>query len=146
MNEALTATSIKSRSQQKLTCRLRAIQATSRYGPLPNMGEIELENCSTSVIEIEYTMTPLQFLDLAVVGPHGGLVSEGHFSDRFSPTRDPAILRLLPGEKFTATVSLLATVPRKNRVPGTHTIQATYRFQNTRVVAEPLTVEFTSES
>jgi len=76
-----------------------------------------------------------------VIGPDGGIVSEGHFSDRFSPTREPAVLRLQPGEKFTANVALLATVPRGRRVPGKYTVQASYRFQGRRVTAQPLAVE-----
>ncbi len=105
------------------------------------MGEVELTNHSDGPLEIEYTMTPLQFLELTVIGPDGGIVSEGHFSDRFSPTREPAVLRLQPGEKFTANVALLATVPRGRRVPGKYTVQASYRFQGRRVTAQPLAVE-----
>jgi hypothetical protein len=115
-----------------------------RQGPIPNMGEVELANCSEVPLEIEYTMTPLQFLELEVTGPGGAVVSEGHFSDRFSPTREPAVLRLLPGEKFTSNVSLLATVPRDKRLPGRYTMQAAYRFQGKRALAEPLTIELTS--
>jgi hypothetical protein len=105
--------------------------------------EVELENCSDSPLEIEYTMTPLQFLELEVIGPSGAIVSEGHFSDRFSPMRDSAVLRLLPGEKFTAEVSLLATVPRGQRPPGRYTVRASFCFQESKVMAEPLTVELT---
>ena len=79
-----------------------------------------------------------------MIGPGGGIVSEGHFSDRFSPALEAAVLRLLPGEKFTSNVSLLATVPRDKRLPGRYTVQASYRFQGRPVVAEPLTVELTS--
>jgi hypothetical protein len=110
------------------------------------MGEVELENCSAAPLEIAYTMTPLQFLELEVIGPGGGVVSEGNFSDRFSPTREPAVLRLMPAEKFTANVSLLATVPRDKRLPGRYTVQASYGFQGRRVLAEPLTVELTNQS
>jgi hypothetical protein len=54
------------------------------------------------------------------------------------------VLRLLPGEKFTSNVSLLATVPRKKRRPGRYVAQAAYRFQGRRILAEPLTIELTS--
>lgn len=133
----------KSQNQPPLACRLRPKEVIGRQGPVPNMGEVELENCSDTPLEIEYTMTPLQFFDLEVIGPGGGVVSEGHFSDRFSPTRESAFLRLMPGQKFTSNVSL-ATVPRDKRLPGRYTVQASYRFQSRRVMAEPLTVELTS--
>lgn len=134
----------KSQNQPPLLCRLRPKEVMGRQGPVPNMGEVELENCSAAPLEIEYTMTPLQFLELEVIGRGGAAISEGHFSDRFSPTREPAVLRLMPGEKFTANVSLLATVPRDKRLSGTYTVQASYRFQGRRVMAEPLTAELTA--
>ena len=109
------------------------------------MGEVELENCSAVPLEIEYTMTPLQYLELEVIGPGGEIVSEGHFSDRFSPTLEPAILRLTPGEKFTANVALLATVPPERRRSGQYRVRASYCFLGRSVLAEPLTVELTSE-
>jgi hypothetical protein len=124
-----------------LALRLRPKEVIGRQGPVPNMGEVELENCSDAPLEIEYTMTPLQFLEIEVIGPSGAVMSEGHFADRFSPTRDPAVLRLMPGEKFTANVSLLATVPHDKRSPGRYTVQASYCFQGRRVTAEPVTVE-----
>src|SRR5438105_2536575 len=113
MTEVATAASVPARppEQAPLACRLRPGEVVGRQGPNPHMGEVELENRSDAPLEIEYTMTPLQFFELEVIGP-GGLVSEGHFSDRFSPAREPAVLRLLPGEKFTTNVALLATVPR----------------------------------
>jgi hypothetical protein len=108
------------------------------------MGEVELENCSDAPLEIEYTMTPLQFLELEVVGPGGRVVSEGHFSDRFSPMREAAVLRLMAGEKFTSNVSLLATVPHGTRLPCTYTVRASYYYHGTRIMAEPLTVDLAS--
>ena len=105
--------------------KLRPKEVIGRQGPIPNMGEVELENRSALPVEIEYTMTPLQFFDLVVIGPGGEVVSEGHFSDRFSPTRESAVLRLMPGEKFTSNVPLLATVSHEKRVPGTYTVQVT---------------------
>jgi hypothetical protein len=143
MNEVTTVANAEARSQNQpsLTLRLRAKEVIGREGPIPNMGEVELENSSAIPLEIEYTMTPLQYLDLEVFGPRGTVVSEGHFSDRFSPTREPSVLRLLPGEKFTANVSLLATVPRDKRPPGRYTVQASYRLQGSRIMAEPLSLE-----
>ena len=110
------------------------------------MAEVELENCSGAPVEIAYTMTPLQFLELDVTGPGGRRCSEGQFSDRFSPARDAAVLRLMPGEKFTADVALLATVPRDRRVSGHYTVQASYCLNGARILAEPVTVEFSSAS
>jgi hypothetical protein len=139
--QTVSGVPVPSPSQPPLTCRLRPKEVIGRQGPVPHMGEVELENCSAAPLEIAYTMTPLQFFELEVIGPGGGVVSEGHFSDRFSPRREPAALRLLPGEKFTSDVSLLATLPRAKRVPGRYVVHASYRFQGTRIQAEPLTVE-----
>jgi hypothetical protein len=146
MTEATMDSSLQAMSQDypPLTCRLRPKEVIRRQEAVPNMGEVELENCSTAPLEIEYTMTPLQFLELEVIGPGGEIVSEGHFSDRFSPTLEPAVLRLTPGEKFTANIALLATVPRDKRFPGKYTVRASYRFLGRSILAEPLTVEFTS--
>jgi hypothetical protein len=41
-------------------------------------------------------------------------------------------------------VALLATVARAKRLPGRYVVQASYRFQGKRVLAEPLTVELNS--
>jgi hypothetical protein len=143
MAEATTAASMPAKTQNPppLACRLRPQEWIGRNGPAANMGAVELENCSGAPLEVEYTMTPLQFLDLQVIGPGGGVVSEGHFSDRFSPMRQPAVLRLLPGEKFTSSIALLATVPRDKRPPGRYTVHAWYCFQGRKVLAEPLTIE-----
>ena len=132
----------KSRAEPPLACRLRRKEVIGRHGPVPNMGEVELENCSDAPLEIEHTMTPLQYFDLEVTGPNGEVISEGHFSDRFSPTLHPAVLRLLPGDKFTSNVPLLATVPRDKRLPGRYLVHASYRYRGSKVAAEPLTVEW----
>jgi hypothetical protein len=148
MNEATTVAGTQteeSRERPSLICRLRPKVVIGRRGPIPNMGEVELENASSSPLEIEYSMTPLQFFDLEVTGPDGRVVSEGHFSDRFSPSLEPSVLRLLPGEKFTAHVALLATMPPEKRQPGKYTVQASYRFQGVRIMAEPLMVEITGD-
>lgn len=127
--------------QPPLICRLRAVQAIGRQGPIPHLGEVELENCSAAPLRIEYTMTPLQFLELEVVGPEGHVVSEGHFSDRFSPTREAAVLHLQPGEKFRSTVPLLATLPVGKRRPGRYVVQGAYCYLDQRVRAAPVTVD-----
>jgi hypothetical protein len=143
MNEGRTGSGIRQApaKQVPLVCRLQPKEVSARQGLIPNMGEVELENCSTGSLEIEYTMTPLQFFELEVLGPDGKVISEGHFSDRFSPTREPAVLHLLPGDKFSANVSLLATVPREKRRPGVYTVRASYHLEGIPILAEPVTFE-----
>ncbi len=53
----------KSQNQPPLACKLRPKEVIGRQGPIPNMGEVELENLSNVPLGIEYTMTPLQFLE-----------------------------------------------------------------------------------
>ena len=66
MTEATTVASVQAKSQNQppLACKLRPKEVVGRQGPIPNMGEVELENRSDAPIEIEYTMTPLQFFEL----------------------------------------------------------------------------------
>jgi hypothetical protein len=111
-----------------------------RRGPVANLAEFELENCSATPLEILYRMTALQYLNLVVTNAAGCVVSEGHFGDRFAPTLEPQVLRLEPGEKFTAIVPLLATV-RCEAVPsGMYTVQAVYEYQGARAVSDPVHV------
>jgi hypothetical protein len=123
-----------------LACRLRLKPKTGRRGPLPHWGEVELENVSDAPVEIAYRMTALQYLDLVVSRVGGGIVSAGHFGDRFAPTQEPATLRLKPGEKLTAEVSLFASVPTDRLLPGTFTVQAVYEYNGFRAVSELLPV------
>jgi hypothetical protein len=104
------------------------------------MGEVELENTSPIPIEIPYSLTPLQHLDLVVIGPQGTVVSRGHFSDRFSPSLEPSVLKLLPGEKYTAVVSLLSTVPPQEREPGEYSVRAVYDIGGEGAQSEPVGV------
>jgi len=113
---------------QPLTCQLRRMDENSRCSSVSLMAEIELKNTSTSPIEIEYWLTALQGLNLIVNDGNGKVVSEGHFADRFSPTLDPRILRLEPGESFRASVHLFATVPHALQVPGNYSIKAIYEY------------------
>lgn len=142
MNKAITEELAQSQSESHppLVCRLRPKVKIGRCGPVPNMGEVELENRSDSPLEIEYRMTPLQYLELEVRGSNGELVSEGYFSDRFSPSLEPSVLRLMPGEKFTAAVSLLATVPREKRQAGNYSVHAVYEYNGFRAVSDPVQV------
>lgn len=124
-----------------LVCRLRRKEVVGRRGPVRNMGEVELENRSSDPLEIAYHMTALQHLNLVIRKPSGEVVSEGHFGDRFAPTAAATGLRLMPGEKFTANVHLLATAPRQGLPPGVYLIQAVYECDGLRAVSEPLQVE-----
>ena len=125
---------------QPLACRLRHKEVRGRQGPVPNMGEVELENLSAVPLEIAYWMTALQYLHLIVTGPDGRTLSEGHFGDRFAPTKEPLLLRLEPGEKFTANVHLFATVPQTPVPPGTYTIRAVYEYKTIRAMSDPVQV------
>jgi hypothetical protein len=104
------------------------------------MGEVELENVSTFPLEIAYRMTVLQYLNLVVTKADGGVVSEGHFGDRFAPTLAPQVLRLDPGEKLTAPVHLFAMVRCHPMPPGTYLVQAVYEYDGFRTVSEPVVV------
>jgi hypothetical protein len=70
-------------TQAVLVCRLRAKQL--QRGHSSTAGEIELENASAEVVEIEYDMHPLQYLNLVVTDSAGVAVTEGHYGDVFSP-------------------------------------------------------------
>jgi hypothetical protein len=129
---------------RSLVCRLRPKEHLGRQGPVPHMGEVEIANQSSEPVEIEHQMSPLQYLELVVTDPGGRVVSEGHFSDRFSPSLEPSVLRLLPGEKYTATVPLFATLPRERRTAGMYLVRAVYEYAGSRAVSDPLPVELSS--
>lgn len=125
---------------QTLACRLRPREVVGRHGPVPNMAEVELENVSANPLEIAYRMTPLQYLNLVVIDVGGRVVSEGHFGDRFAPTLEPLVLRLQPGEKWSATVHLFATVPLSPMPAGTYAVQAVYECEGRCAVSDPVKV------
>jgi hypothetical protein len=125
---------------QPLACRLRVKQVIGRRGPVPNMGEVELENVSAAPLDIAYRMTVLQYLNLVVTRADGSVVSEGHFGDRFAPTLAPLVLRLDPGEKYTAPVHLLATVQCHPIPAGVYTVRAVYEYDGFRAVSDPVQV------
>jgi len=126
---------------QPFACRLRHKVVVGKRGPIPNMGELDLENQSSAPLEIAYTLTPFQFLELVVTGPSGVVVSEGHVSDRYSPSLEPLTLRLLPGEKFSTEVPLFATVPQGKRLPGVYQVQAVYDYDGYRAVSDPVMIK-----
>jgi hypothetical protein len=121
-----------------LVCRLR--QRAIRQEVSPRAGEVELENVSTRTIEIEYDMHPLQHLDLVVTDGVGNIVSDRPYSDRFSPLGTARVLRLMPGEKVIAPVSLLGNVPKDKSPAGCYTVQAVYRWNGLEIVSEPFQV------
>jgi hypothetical protein len=124
---------------QPLACRLRYKKSLNRLGqPFANHGEVELENLSATPLEIRYRMTALQYLNLVVTTADGTVMSEGHFGDRFAPTLEPAVLRLEPGEKFTADVHLFATIRIAPIPPGSYSVQAVYAYNGFRAVSDPL--------
>jgi hypothetical protein len=137
---AVADTHPKAPVQSALACRLRPKEVIGEQGPWENMGELELENLSASVIGISYQMSPLQYLELTVTGPSGEVVSEGHFGDRFSPARGEKVLRLQPGEKFTSIVSLLATLRDEKPAPGRYLVHAVYEYGDLRAAADPVEV------
>ncbi len=130
-------------AQAILVCRLRHQQLLR--GDSPTAGEIELENSSPSVLAIETDMHPLQYLNLVVTDASGGVLSEGHYGDIFSPRGRTDTLQLAPGAKYNHLVSLLGTLPQAKRVPGTYSVQAVYEYNGLRAVSEPLTVELPGE-
>ena len=127
-------------TRPKLACRLFR-RRQGRAAQLPGAGEIELENTSEEVLEIEVQMSPLQHLNLVVRNSDGQLLSEGHYGNCFSPLERPYALRLQPGEKYTGPVSLMGNVPPEKRLPGKYTVQAVYEYHALRSVSEPFEVE-----
>jgi hypothetical protein len=130
------------RATSPLACRLRPREAQEgRRPPPPGSGEVELENVSSSPIEIELQMSPLQYLNLVVKDAAGNVVSEGHYGDRFSPLASRYTFRLDPGQKYAHSVTLLGTVPAERQVPGRYTVQAVYKAKDLTAVSAPLEVE-----
>jgi len=127
-----------------LVCRLRHKQL--QRGSSPTAGEIELENSSSHVIEIETDRHPLQYLNLVVTDAGGSVLSQGHYGDIFSPRGSIDTLRLTPGARFHHLVSLLETLPQQQRVPGKYNVQAVYEYDGLRAVSEPLAVELPGEA
>jgi hypothetical protein len=122
--------------QTALVCRLRR-----KPGRSPTAGEVELENTSPSVVELEVRSSPLQYLNLVTTGPSGAVVSDWYYGDLFSPLAEPYTFQLAPGEKFTANISLLGNVPEDKRLPGVYTVTAVYDYRGLRVVSEEIRVE-----
>jgi hypothetical protein len=109
--------------------------------PLPECGEVELENTSEKSIEIPLQMSPLQCLNLVVKDAAGNVVSEGHYGNRFSPLAEVYTFRLEPGQKYAHNVSLLGTVPESKQLPGTYTVEAVYQAPGLMAASGPLEIE-----
>ena len=125
-----------------LACRLRRKLMLRRGPASPLTGEVELENLSQDVIEIEWDRHPLQYLHLVITDAAGSLVPATPYSDKFSPySFTPQVFRLVPGQKYTHIVGLLGDVPEEKRLPGTYAVQAVYEYQGLKAVSEPLQVQ-----
>lgn len=126
-----------------LTCRLRQKQGFDLQGRRrsPLAGELELQNTSSGAIEIEWQMSPMQYLDLIVTAERGEVISTTYYGIIFSPYEEPQALRLLPGEKYVGPVDLLGNVPNEKQGPGRYTVQAVYAYRDIRVVSEPLEIQ-----
>jgi hypothetical protein len=101
---------------------------------------VELENRSPDPLEIEVRTSPLQYLDLVVVGPGGQVVSESFYGNLFSPLAEPYTFRLRPGQKYTGPVSLLGNVPRQKWQPGCYTVRAIYSYRDLHASSEPIEI------
>ncbi len=143
MPESIIPAAKQAPAHASLLCRLRYRQR--RRGPSAIAGEVELENSSANVLEVEVRTSPLQYLDLIVTDAAGNVVSDSFYGDLFSPLAEPYILRLQPGEKFTAPVSLLGNVPEAKWQPGEYTVQAIYEYNGLRAVSEPLQVQLPAQ-
>jgi hypothetical protein len=143
MSESIVPAAIPSPAHARLACRLRPRQL--RRGPSAIAGEVELENTSSTALEIEVRTSPLQYLNLVVTDAAGNVVSDSFYGDLFSPPAEPYTLRLPPGEKFTAPVSLLGNVPEGKWQPGEYTVQAVFEYNGLRAVSEPLRVQLPAQ-
>src|SRR5262245_27604702 len=113
-----------------LVCRLRFWEGPKgRPGRLPGGGEVELENVSSTPVELVVWMSPLQYPDLLVKDAQENVVSEGHYGDCFSPMLKPYTLCLRPGEKYVGNVHLFGNVPERKQQPGWYTVQAIYEYE-----------------
>ena len=130
-------------TRASLVCRLR--HRIGKRGPSPTAGEVEIENVSGEVVEIEVPMHPLQYLDLVITDGAGQCIPAPPYGDIFSPCEIPYILRLAPGEKYTHNVFLLGNVPEEKQLPGRYTVLAVYEYDGLRAVSEPLPVELSGK-
>jgi hypothetical protein len=126
-------------TQAALVCRLSHKQLARGVSSLA--GEVELENTSSGVVEIEIDTHPLQYLNLVVRDAAGALVCAGHYGDIFSPPGETRTFRLAPGARYTHNVFLLGTVPEESRQPGRYSVQAIYASPELTALSTPLEIE-----
>jgi len=139
MGEQTVRPAAPTEARTAIACRLR--HRVGRRGSSPTAGEVEIENISPAVIEIEVGMHPLQYLDLVIKNATGKIVPGAPYGHLFSPRDVPYILRLAPGEKYTHNVSLLGTVAESDQLPGVYSVQAVYEYNGMKAISAPLTVE-----
>jgi hypothetical protein len=101
---------------------------------------VELENVSAEAIEIEHSLHPLEYLNLAITDEAGQPVPVPPYGWIFSPHGSVHVLRLASGEKYTHVVALLGHDPEERHRPGTYTVRAIYEYKELRAVSEPLQV------
>ncbi|HKI35650.1 MAG TPA: hypothetical protein VKA46_27590 [Gemmataceae bacterium] len=141
MNDVATTVSKVRATPAGIVCRLRK-KAQGRAAASPLAGEVELENVSGDVLEIEVQTSPLQYLDLLVSNAAGELLSGWRYGECFSPVELSYTFCLGPREKYTAPVSLLGNVPQAKRLPGTYLIQAVYEYKGARGVSEVFRLDY----
>jgi hypothetical protein len=127
-----------------VVCRLRK-RTDGRAASSPLAGVVEIENVSDKVLDIETQSSPLVHLDLLVTDTEGHSLSAWHYDDSFSPHETGVTVRLLPGERYTAPVSLLGNVPKDRRTSGTFIIRAVFEQCGIRAVSDPLRLDYQSE-
>jgi len=92
----------------KMECKLIVQKKNAAIGETPP-AEVEIKNTSKEDICITYNNNPFEFLDLEVTDPAGKKISEGKYSDRFSPSsvgpgKEQLILR--PNETYRGAVAV----------------------------------------
>jgi hypothetical protein len=143
MSESIASQPKPAPAHATLACRLRARQL--QRGSSPLAGEVELENTSSAIVDIEVRSSPLQYLNLMVTDSAGKVVSDSFYGDQFSPVAEPYTLRLRSGEKFTAPVSLLGNACCAQRRPGVYLVQAIFEYNGLRAVSNSLNVELLNQ-
>jgi hypothetical protein len=141
MNDVAAPVSQTRSAPAGIICRLRK-RANGRSATSPLAGEIELENVSSQVLEIDVQASPLQYLDLSITDAGGQVISAWRYGESFSPVASAYTFRLGPGEKYTAPVALLGNVPPEKRLPGTYLIRAVYECEGVKAVSEVFRLDY----
>jgi hypothetical protein len=130
---------VPARSQATLVCRIH--HKVGRQVPSPTLGEVELENISADVIEIEVCMNPLQYFDLIITDLSGSPFFTSPYGNIFSPLGESYIFRLAPGQKHTHNIGLLGNLAsEQQRRPGRYKVRGIYEYKALKAVSEPLVV------